>query len=163
MNIKEEFKMEQIILTEQGKKELEQRLKELRNELIPAVVQRIKTAREQGDLSENAEYHSARDEQGKLEGEALEIEDKLKRCEVYTAKDNGTVQVGSKIVYLDIDEDEECEFTIVGTAEADFAKNKISIESPVGSALNGRKVGDIVSVKAPRGGEYKIKLLKILD
>lgn len=163
VNVVKEYKMEKVILTEEGKKALEIRLKELKNELIPAVVERIKVAREQGDLSENAEYHAARDERGKLEGEALEIEDKLKRCEVYTAKDNGTVQVGTRLIYLDIDEDEELEFTIVGTAEADFAKNKISIESPVGSALNGHKEGDIVSVKAPRGGEYKIKLVKILD
>ena len=99
--------MEQIILTEQGKKELEQRLKELRNELIPAVVQRIKTAREQGDLSENAEYHSARDEQGKLEGEALEIEAKLKHGVVVVSKANGAVQIGTKVKYLDIDENEE--------------------------------------------------------
>ena len=154
--------MEQIILTEQGKKELEQRLKELRNELIPAVVQRIKTAREQGDLSENAEYHSARDEQGKLEGEAKEIEAKLKNCEVIENNGGDTVQLGSKIKYLDIDEGEEFEFTIVGTAEADFTRGKVSIESPVGQAINGKKAGDVVTVKAPKGGDYQIKIIEIL-
>ena len=154
--------MEKIKLTLEGKKELEMRLKELRNELIPAVVQRIKTAREQGDLSENAEYHSAKDEQGKLEGEALEIENKLKNCEIIEMKDSDTVQLGSKLIYLDIEEDEEFEFTIVGTAEADFTKNKISIDSPVGQALNGKKAGDIVTVKAPKGGEYQIKIVKII-
>lgn len=155
--------MEQIILTEQGKKELEQRLKELRNELIPAVVQRIKTAREQGDLSENAEYHSARDEQGKLEGEALEIETKLKHGVVVVSKANGAVQIGTKVKYLDIDENEEFTFTIVGTAEADFTKNRISIESPVGQAILNKKAGDVCSVKIPKGGEYQIKILEIIE
>ena len=155
--------MEKIKLTVEGKKELEERLKELKNELIPAVVQRIKTAREQGDLSENAEYHSAKDEQGKLEGEALEIENKLKNCEVIQNSHLGIVQLGTKLKYLDVDENEEYEFTIVGTAEADFNKKKISIESPVGYALNGKKAGDVVTVKAPKGGDYQIKILEILD
>ncbi len=153
--------MEQIILTEVGKKELEQRLKELRNELIPAVVQRIKVAREQGDLSENAEYHSARDEQGKLEGEALEIENKLKHGVVVVSKANGAVQIGSEVKYLDVDLEEEYTFTIVGTAEADYTKKRISIESPVGQAILGKKVGDVVNVKAPKGGEYQIKIIEI--
>ncbi len=155
--------MEKIKLTVEGKKELEERLKELKNELIPAVVQRIKTAREQGDLSENAEYHSAKDEQGKLEGEALEIENKLKNCEVIKNSHLGIVQLGTKLKYLDIDENEEYEFTIVGTAEADFNKKKVSIESPVGQALNGKKAGDVVTVKAPKGGDYQIKILEIID
>jgi transcription elongation factor GreA len=155
--------MEKIILTEEGKKELEQRLKELRNELIPQVVQRIKVAREQGDLSENAEYHSARDEQGKLEGEALEIENKLKYGEVVKHSSSDVIQVGSKVVYLDIEENEEFTFTIVGTAEADYKKQKISIESPVGQAINGKKKGDIVTVKAPKGGDYQIKIIDILS
>lgn len=153
--------MEQIILTEVGKKELEQRLKELRNELIPAVVQRIKVAREQGDLSENAEYHSARDEQGKLEGEALEIETKLKHGVVVVSKANGVVQIGSEVKYLDVDLEEEYTFTIVGTAEADYTKKRISIESPVGQAILGKKVGDVVNVKAPKGGEYQVKIIEI--
>ena len=153
--------MEQIILTEVGKKELEQRLKELRNELIPAVVQRIKVAREQGDLSENAEYHSARDEQGKLEGEALEIETKLKHGVVVVSKANGAVQIGSEVKYLDVDLEEEYTFTIVGTAEADYTKKRISIESPGGQAILGKKVGDVVNVKAPKGGEYQIKIIEI--
>lgn len=154
--------MEKIKLTVEGKKELETRLKELRNDLIPAVVQRIKTAREQGDLSENAEYHSAKDEQGKLEGEAKEIEAKLKNCEVIQMTDSDRVQLGTKLKYLDLEENEEYEFTIVGTAEADFTKGKVSIESPVGQALNGKKAGDVVTVKAPKGGDYQIKILEIL-
>ncbi len=155
--------MEKIKLTAQGKQELEERLKELRNDLIPAVVQRIKTAREQGDLSENAEYHSAKDEQGKLEGEALEIENKLKYSEVIVMDKSGAVQLGTKLRYLDIDMEEEYEVIIVGTAEADFTRNKMSIDSPVGQAINGKKAGDIVTVKAPKGGDYQVKILEILD
>ncbi len=155
--------MEKIKLTVEGKKELEQRLNELRNDLIPAVVQRIKTAREQGDLSENAEYHSAKDEQGKLEGEANEIENKLKNAEIIVMDNSGAVQLGTKLRYLDIDEDEIYEVLIVGSAEADFTKNKMSIESPVGQALKGKKEGDVVTIKAPRGGDYQVKILEILD
>ena len=97
--------MEKIILTAEGKKELEQRLNVLKNELIPQVVQRIKVAREQGDLSENAEYTSAREEQGKLEGEKHDIETKLKYGEVITATDKKDyIEVGTKLKYLDVEE-----------------------------------------------------------
>ena len=155
--------MEKIILTAEGKKELEQRLNVLKNELIPQVVQRIKVAREQGDLSENAEYTSAREEQGKLEGEKHDIETKLKYGEVIsatTAKD--VIEVGTKLRYLDIEENEEYTFTIVGTAEADLSKGKISNESPLGKVLMGKKAGDVCTVIAPKGGSYEIKVLEIL-
>jgi transcription elongation GreA/GreB family factor len=92
-----------------------------------------------------------------------EIEAKLKNCEVIEMTNTDTVQLGSKLKYLDVEEGEEYEFTIVGTAEADFSKGKISIESPVGQALNGKKAGDVVTVKAPKGGDYQIKILEILD
>ncbi len=153
--------MEKVILTEQGKKELEERLKELKNELIPAVVQRIKFAREQGDLSENAEYHAAKDEQAKLNGEMQDIEAKLKYGEVFVATNKDIVQVGSKLTYIDVEEDEEYTFTVVGTAEADLSKGKISIESPIGSAVDGKKIGDVCTVKTAKCGEYKIKILNI--
>lgn len=154
--------MEKIILTVEGKKELEQRLKVLKNELIPQVVQRIKVAREQGDLSENAEYTAARDEQAKLEGEKQDIEAKLKYGVVIKSSKKDFVEVGSKLKYLDIEENEEYEFTIVGTAEADLTKNKISNESPVGQALMGKRVGDVCVVNAPKGGSYEIKILEII-
>ena len=156
--------MEKIILTVEGKKELEQRLNVLKNELIPQVVQRIKIAREQGDLSENAEYTSAREEQGKLEGEKHDIETKLKYGEVIssnTRKD--VVEVGTKLRYLDVEEGEEYVFTIVGTAEADLAKGKISNESPLGQALMGKKTGDVCVVKTPKCATYEIKIIEILD
>ena len=156
--------MEKIILTAEGKKELEQRLNVLKNELIPQVVQRIKVAREQGDLSENAEYTAAREEQGKLEGEKHDIETKLKYGEVIsgvTKKD--VIEVGTKLKYLDLEENEEYTFTIVGTAEADLSKGKISNESPLGKVLMGKKVGDVCVVNGPKGGNYEIKVLEILD
>lgn len=155
--------MEKIILTAEGKKELEQRLNVLKNELIPQVVQRIKVAREQGDLSENAEYTSAREEQGKLEGEKHDIETKLKYGEVISATSKkDVIEVGTKLKYLDIDENEEYIFTIVGTAEADLTKGKISNESPLGQALMGKKAGDVCVVKTPKGASYEIKVLEIL-
>ncbi len=155
--------MEKIILTAEGKKELEQRLNVLKNELIPQVVQRIKVAREQGDLSENAEYTAARDEQAKLEGEKQDIENKLKFGEVIASGGKkGVIEVGSKLKYLDMEEKEEYTFTIVGTAEADLSKGKISNESPLGQALMGKKAGDVCVVNAPKGGSYKIKVLEIL-
>lgn len=155
--------MEKIILTAEGKKELERRLNELKNELIPAVVQRIQTARELGDLSENAEYHAAKDEQGKLEGEKLDIEAKLKYgVVVESSKQKDKIDVGSKFKYIDLEENEEYTFTIVGTAEADLSKGKISNESPLGLALMGKKAGETCKVLTPNGGSYKIKVLEIL-
>ncbi|MBO7214602.1 MAG: transcription elongation factor GreA [Clostridia bacterium] len=155
--------MEKIILTAEGKKELENRLNVLKNELIPQVVQRIKVAREQGDLSENAEYTSARDEQAKLEGEKQDIENKLKFGEVIASGDKKDyVEVGTKLRYLDMEENEEYEYTIVGTAEADLAKGKISNESPLGKVLMGKKAGDVCTVIAPKGGSYQVKIIEIL-
>ena len=153
--------MEKIILTLEGKKELEQRLNVLKNELIPQVVQRIKVAREQGDLSENAEYTAAREEQGKLEGEKHDIETKLKYGEVITATSKkDVVEVGTKLRYLDIEENEEYVFTIVGTAEADLTKGKISNESPLGKALLGKAIGEDVVVEA-QAGVIEYEVLKI--
>ncbi len=154
--------MEKIILTAEGKKELEARLNVLKNELIPQVVQRIKVAREQGDLSENAEYTSARDEQAKLEGEKQDIENKLKFGEVISSNSKDCIEVGTKFKYLDMEENEEYEYTIVGTAEADLAKGKISNESPLGQVLMGKKAGDVCTVNAPKGGSYQVKVIEIL-
>lgn len=154
--------MEKIILTAEGKKELEARLNVLKNELIPQVVQRIKVAREQGDLSENAEYTSARDEQAKLEGEKQDIENKLKFGEVIESTKKDYIEVGTKFRYLDLEENEEYEYTIVGTAEADLTKGKISNESPLGQVLMGKKAGDVCTVIAPKGGNYQVKVLEIL-
>lgn len=153
--------MKEIILTAEGKKQLEKRLKELNNELIPEVVERIKVARSQGDLSENAEYHAAREEKERLDGEKLDIETKLKYGKVIAPTKKNVVDIGTKLRYLDVEENEEYTFTIVGTAEADLNDGKISNESPIGSALMGKKVGDVCTVTTPKGATYDIKVLEI--
>ena len=150
--------MKEVLLTPQGKKELEQRLNELKNDLIPQVVARIKTAKEQGDLSENAEYHAAREEQEHLEREKSTIEEKLKFAKVVTATKGDVIGIGATVTYLDVEEDEEYTFEIVGTTEANLAKGKISNISPVGQAMMGKKVGDTCVVVAPKGGSYEIKI-----
>lgn len=153
--------MEKIILTEEGKLELEKRLHELNNVLLPQVVERIKIAKEQGDLSENAEYSAARDEQARLAGEAQEIEYKLKYGEVVKVVNAEIIQVGSKVTYKDLEENQEYTFAIVGTAEANLNQGKISNESPIGKALYGKKAGDVVTVLKPRGGKYSIEILNV--
>ena len=153
--------MKEILLTAQGKKELEQRLNELKNKLIPEVVERIKFAKEQGDLSENAEYHAAREEQGHLEREKADIEEKLKFSKVVTAVKGDVVGIGATVTYLDVEENEEYTFEIVGTTEANLAKGKISNVSPVGQAMIGKKVGDVCLVAAPKGGSYEIQIKEL--
>ena len=150
-----------ILLTEEGKIELEKRRTELNNVLIPQVVERIKAAKEQGDLSENAEYTAARDEQARLNGELEEVNYKLKYGVVATVTDADVIQVGSKVTYKDLEENAEYTFAIVGTAEADILNGKISNESPIGKALYGHKTGEVVTVLKPKGGSYNIEILSV--
>ena len=152
---------EEVILTKEGKEELEKKLEYLKVVKRAEITERIKTAREFGDLSENAEYDAAKNEQARIEGEIVEIEAKLKIAEIIKgggAKD--IVSVGKRVKVLDIDFDETSVYEIVGTTEADISKNKISNESPLGKALIGGKAGDEVTVKAPQG-EYKVKIVLI--
>lgn len=142
---------EQFILTKEGYQELQRELHGLKEERQPAVIKRIQQAKEFGDLSENAEYDDAKNEQGFVAGRIAEIEEILKRAKVIqpTASKDGTVQLGSRVkVHID---GEEAELTIVGAAEADPVKEKISHESPLGKALLGKKIGDKVEVAAPGG------------
>ena len=140
---------EKVILTEEGKLQLEKRLEELKFVKRPEITERIKIARDFGDLSENAEYDAAKNEQARIEGEIVEIEAKLKVAEII------------KVTVFDEDGDpQEVEYELVGTTEADIYKNKISNESPLGQALIGGKVGDTVMVKAP-ACTYPIKILAI--
>ncbi len=143
---------EEVILTKEGKEELEKRLKYLKVEKSQEITERIKVAREFGDLSENAEYDAAKNEQAMVAGEIAEIEDKLKRATIIkeSAKKD-TVSLGSKVDFIEEGEDALQTYEIVGTTEADVEKNRISNESPVGNALLGHKVGDEVIVKAPFG------------
>ena len=142
--------MEEVILTKEGKEELEKRLEYLKVVKRAEITERIKTAREFGDLSENAEYDAAKNEQAMIEGEILEIENKLKYAVIIEAVKKDAVSLGSKVDFVDED-GEEYSYEIVGTTEADVELGRISNESPIGNALLGKKVGEIVSVKVPTG------------
>jgi transcription elongation factor GreA len=143
---------EEVILTKEGKEELEKRLEYLKVEKRAEITERIKTAREFGDLSENAEYDAAKNEQAMIEGEILEIENKLKHAVII--KDGvkkGTVSLGSKVDIIDEETKEVFTYEIVGTTEADVELGRISNESPVGNALLGHKAGDTINVVVPVG------------
>ena len=147
------------ILTYEGLKKLEDELEDLKVVKRKEVSQKIKEAREQGDLSENAEYDAAKDEQRDIETQIAELEEILKNAEV--VQDNNTdkdaIKMESVVKLHDVEYDEDIEYVIVGSSEADSLNNKISNESPLGAAMLGKKVGDTVKVEAPAGViEYKI-------
>lgn len=147
------------IMTYEGLKKLEDELQDLKVVRRKEVSQKIKEAREQGDLSENAEYDAAKDEQRDIEARIEELEKILKNAEVVIEDevDNDKVSVGCTVKVFDLEYDEEIEFRIVGSTEANSLKNKISNESPVGAALIGKKSGDVVAVETQAGViEYKI-------
>ena len=147
------------ILTSEGLKKLESELDELIVVKRKEVAQKIKEAREQGDLSENAEYDAAKDEQRDIEARIEEIEKILKNAEIVDEDevDLGTINIGCQIKILDCEFDEELTYKIVGSTEANSLKGKISNESPVGKALIGKKVGDLVSVETQVGiVQYKV-------
>ena len=154
---------EKVILTEEGKLQLEKRLEELKFVKRPEITERIKIARDFGDLSENAEYDAAKNEQARIEGEIVEIEAKLKVAEIIKAGKKDVVSVGMKVTVFDEDGDpQEVEYELVGTTEADINALRISNESPLGNALVGAKVGETVTVKAPKC-IYKVKILAIVE
>ena len=144
---------EEVMLTKEGKEELEKRLEFLKVHKRAEITERIKTAREFGDLSENAEYDAAKNEQAMIEGEILEIEEKLKHAVLIKdgAAKKGTVSLGSKVDFIDDETGELNTYEIVGTTEADVEAGRISNESPIGNALLGRKAGDKVNVTVPVG------------
>ena len=147
------------ILTYEGLKKLEDELQDLKVVKRKEVAQKIKEAREQGDLSENAEYDAAKDEQRDIEARIEEIEKILKNAEVVVEEDVdlGTINIGCKVRILDCEFDEELTYKIVGSTEANSLKGKISNESPVGKALLGKKVGDLVTVETQMGTiQYKV-------
>ncbi len=144
-----------VLMTQEGLEKLKTELAELTKVRRPEIVSRIKTAKELGDLSENAEYSSAKDEQSFIEGRIEEIEDFLKHAKVVKNSNSDTVGIGSP-VKVEIDGEVD-DFEIVGPTESDPEKGKISIDSPVGQALLGHKKGDKVSVQTPDGAvNYKI-------
>ncbi len=155
--------MAEIYITKEGKKEKEERLEYLKNVRRPEVLEKLKTAREYGDLSENSEYDAARSEQGRLESEIQMIEETLRLAIIVDSEDinNDKVHVGSTVEVLDMEFDEKVEYKIVGTIESDPDKGMISNESPIGKALMGRKKGEVVEIKTPNGGSYSVKIIKI--
>ncbi len=150
------------ILTREGLKRYEDELHELKVVRRKEVAQKIKEARAQGDLSENAEYDAAKDEQRDIEARIEELEKILKNAEVVDEDevDLGKINIGCRVKILDVEMKEEMEFKIVGSTEANSLKGKISNESPVGKALIGKKVGDTVKVET-QVGELKYKVLEI--
>ena len=147
------------ILTYAGLKQYEDELQNLKVFRRKEVAQKIKEAREQGDLSENAEYDAAKDEQRDIELRIEELEKLVKNAEVVVEDeiDLEKISVGCQVKVLEMDEDEEMEFRIVGSTEANSLQNKISNESPVGHALLGKKVGDVVDVETQVGViQYKV-------
>jgi len=151
------------ILTYAGLQKLESELNDLKVNKRREVSQKIKEAREQGDISENAEYDAAKDEQRDIEARIEEIEEILKNAEVVVESEASTkiVSVGCKVRVKDMDFDEELEYDIVGSTEANSLKNKISNESPVGKALMGAKKNQEVTVALPTG-DIHYKVLKIM-
>ena len=150
------------ILTYAGLKKYEDELHDLKVNRRKEVAQKIKEAREQGDLSENEEYDAAKDEQRDIELRIEELEKLLKNAEVVVEEDVDLekINVGCVVRVYDIEDDEEMEFSIVGSTEANSLQNKISNESPVGHALIGRRVGDVVDVET-QVGVIKYKVLAI--
>lgn len=150
------------ILTYSGLQKLEQELDDLKTNKRHEVSQKIKEAREQGDISENAEYDAAKDEQRDIEARIEELEDILKNVEVVVESEANTksVNIGCKVKLLDMEYDEELEYDIVGSTEANSRTGKISNESPVGRALMGAKKNEEVVVDLP-SGKIRYKVLKI--
>ena len=142
---------------------LEDELNDLKVNQRKAISEKIKEAREQGDLSENAEYDAAKDEQRDIEARIEEIEKILKNAEVVDEEEANTknVSIGCKVTIFDFEYDEELEFAIVGSTEANSLKGKISNESPLGHALMGAKKGDVVTVEMPDGLTSQYKIVKI--
>lgn len=154
--------MADLFLTVKGKAEIEERLHYLKNEKRPEVLEKLKVARDFGDLSENSEYDAAKKEQSIVETEIANIEETLRKATIIADKDvtNDTVGVGNFVTILDVEFNEEETYKIVGVIESNPDKNFVSNESPIGAGLMGKKVGDIVTINTP-GGEVKFKIKKI--
>lgn len=153
----------EVILTQGGLVKLEKELEHLKSSKRREVADRIKTAISFGDISENSEYEDAKNEQAFIEGRIITLEKMLRNVRLIddSEVDSETVGIGSTVLLKDIEYDEDFHYTIVGSAEANPAENKISNESPVGKAIIGKKVSDIVEVTVP-AGVLKYQIVKIL-
>ena len=154
--------VDKVPMTVPGYAALEAELKRRQQEERPRIIQAISEARSHGDLSENAEYHAAKESQSLNEGRIAELEDKLSRAEVIDVSklSGATVKFGATLTLVDEDTDEEKTYQIVGEAEADVKSGKVSITSPIARALIGKKVGDTVEVNTPGGGK-SYEVLKV--
>jgi transcription elongation factor GreA len=149
-------------MTEAGKEKLEQELEQLKTVKRKEVVERIKIARSFGDLSENSEYDSAKEEQAFVEGRITTIENMIRNAKIIGSDElsGDTVSLGSSVTFIELPDGDEETYTIVGSAEADPFEGKISNDSPIAKSLIDRKVGDEVTVQTP-GGEMKVKITSI--
>ena len=154
--------MKEIILTPEGHEKLKEEIEHLSTIKRREVAERIKQAREFGDIAENSEYDDAKNEQAMLEHRIATLEDRLKSSRIVNRKEipTGVVAVGTKVKLRDVDAKETIEYHIVGSAEANPAEHKLSNESPVGKAIIGKKKGETVEVSAPRGA-LKFKIMDI--
>jgi transcription elongation factor GreA len=152
-----------VYLTNEGFLEIEEELNHLKDVKRPEVIKALKEARALGDLSENADYDAARNEQAQIEGRILELEKILETAEIIEKNDTDKVGLGTTVIlrYLDEDDDETEEYKIVGSKEADPSKNKISNESPLAQAIWGGKAGDERTVDSPRG-KYRVEIVEIM-
>jgi transcription elongation factor GreA len=153
----------EALITQEGLKKLKTEIEHLSTTKRREVAERIKEAREFGDISENSEYDDAKNEQALLEGRIAQLEERLRRASVVDLKkvDTETVGVGVRVHVKDQKSGESRKFQIVGPTEADPTEHKLSNESPIGRALTGHKRGDVVTVNVPRGPKKKLKITKI--
>jgi transcription elongation factor GreA len=153
----------EVVLTREGFERLKLEIEEMRTVRRREIAERIKEAREFGDISENAEYDHAKNEQAMLEARIAQLEDKLRKATVIDESqvDADIVSIGSRVRVKDQKSVQSAAYQIVGSAEADPSESKLSNESPVGSALLGHKRGDVVTVSVPRGPSRKLKITKI--
>jgi transcription elongation factor GreA len=154
--------MDRVLMTPEGQAKLRERLKVLKKVERPQNIKDIEVARAHGDLSENAEYHAAKERQGFIAKEMTEIESALSNAEVIdpSKMNHEHVTFGAKITLLDVDSEDEKKYQIVGAMETDLDRGKISIESPIARALIGKKVDDEVSVRTP-GGVKEFEIVEI--
>jgi transcription elongation factor GreA len=149
-------------MTQEGKEKLEQELEYLKSVKRKEVVERIKIARSFGDLSENSEYDSAKDEQAFVEGRITTLENMIRNAKIIEedAGDSTTVSLGKSVTFIELPDGEEETYTIVGSAEADPFEGKISNDSPIAKSLLGKQVGDEVVVQTP-GGEMNVRIIAV--
>ncbi|HOP65662.1 MAG TPA: transcription elongation factor GreA [Bacilli bacterium] len=150
----------EVFLTPEGYLEIENELNDLKLNKRPEVIKALQEARALGDLSENADYDAARNEQAQLEARIKELDYMIENAKIVDNINKDKVTVGTTVTIDYVDDDESVEYKVVGSLEADPFNNKISNESPIGSAIMNRKVGDVISVDSPNGA-YKVKITKI--